>query len=170
MAARTDTKMTLPEARVCEICGVTQQYRKTLVDRELVRAVPRGGCTLRDALELVAIREMSGPLGTVDHVVAVTQLSAVLADTLPTGRFDVVYDLQHKLLSVARDDSQLRDLVSHGRLVRVFALGEPFAQTGDAFRRLAAAVVRSSRRSSPASSRKARPAVSSKRPPDDGGA
>lgn len=173
MPTRTD-KTTLPEARVCEICGVTQQYRRTLVMRNLLRKAPKGGCTLRDALELITVRVMSDAMGALDTTAAVMQLDAAFADSLPAGRFDLIYDVQQKLLSVARDEATLRELVAHGRPVRVFALGEQFAQTGDAFRRTAAAVKASRRRSSSSATGTGtgtgRRAASPKRPLGDGGA
>ena len=139
MVTRSDSRPTLAEARLCEICGVTQQYRRSLVKKKFLRAAPRGGCTLRDALELTAVKVMSDAMGAQDTTAALLQLDAVFTDSLPVGRFDLVYDLQLKLLSLARDDGTLRGLVAHGRPVRVFELGERFAQVGDAFRRAGAA-------------------------------
>lgn len=137
MPARTDDSSTLSEAQLCEINGVSQQYRQALVRRNLIRRAPTGGCTLMDALELAAIIALSEVLPTGDVPLAVDQLTGLLGSAVPGNRFDVVYDRQYKRLGVARDDEELREMVVHGRPVSVVALAERLAEIGDAFRRVA---------------------------------
>ena len=93
---------------------------------------PAAGCTVRDALELAAVKRLSDALGSSDANLAARQLGEVLVDIVPAGRLELVYDRQYKRLAAARDDTQLRALVSHGRPVTVLALEECFAEVSNA--------------------------------------
>ena len=136
MHSRPDATSTLTEAQVCEINGVSQQYRQTLVRRKLVRRAPVGGCTIRDALELAAITALSDVLPAGDLPLAVQQLSSLLGGMVPGERVDAVYDRQYKRLDVARDDAALRGMVVHGRPVSVVPLADRLSEVGDAFGRI----------------------------------
>lgn len=146
MPAGTDGSSRLPESQICEINGVSQQYRQSLVRRGLVRPARSAGCTIRDAVELAAIKALSDALTASDATVAAKQITALLSDAVPGPRLDAVYDRQYKRLDLARSDAELRGLVIHGRPVTVVALAEPMAAVGDAFRRLAQLRTSGSRR------------------------
>jgi hypothetical protein len=137
MPERSDIPPTLTEAQICEINGVSQQYRKTLVRRKIVRPAQPNGCTVRDALELAAIIALKQALAPSDVVLALPQLAEHLGASLPGGRLDAVYDRQHKRLLVARDDASLRAMLLHGRPVSVIPLAERLADVADACRRIA---------------------------------
>jgi hypothetical protein len=135
--AGSDDSSRLPEAQVCEINGVSQQYRQTLVRRKLLRHAPASGCTIRDALELAAVKALSEVLPAGDVPPAANQLIAQLGDIIPGERIDAVYDRQYKRLQLVRDDASLREMVLHGRPVSVIPLADRLAEVGDAFRRIA---------------------------------
>lgn len=139
MATSADGSSRLPEAQICEINGVSQQYRQTLVRRELARPAAPGGCTIRDALELAAIKALRDALASRDAPLAAKQLAGLLSGAVPGERLDVVFDRRYKRLCVARSDAELRGLVIHARPVTVIPLAERMAAVGDAFRRLAEA-------------------------------
>jgi hypothetical protein len=138
MLGMSDDSSRLPEAQICEINGVSQQYRQTLVRRGLVRQAPKGGCTLGDALELAAIKVLSDMLGAGDVALAAQQLGSLFGEVVLGKRLDVVYDRQYKRVDIARSDAELRALVIHGRPANVLSLAERFEEVGDAFRRIAA--------------------------------
>jgi uncharacterized protein (DUF2267 family) len=140
-----DDSPRLSEAQVCEINGVSQQYRQTLVRRSLVRPAPSEGCTIRDAIELAAIRTLRDHLSSADAALAAEQLWPILHDAAWGDRLEAVYDRQYKRLDVARDDAQLRILVSHGRPVQVVVLTERLAEVRAAFRRVAGLAATSGR-------------------------
>lgn len=132
MAGRTDVR--LAEAKVCEIVGTSQQQRRQLVSRDLVRAVPAAGCTLRDALELAALVALQDQLDTRAARVAWSQLKPHLAELLPGARLDVVFDLRLGSIRLARSDAELAEAVRTRSPVHVIELGPRLQQVGDAFR------------------------------------
>lgn len=135
MAGRTDVR--LSEAKICEIVGVSQQQRQQLVARDLLRAAPAEGCSLRDALELAACVLLSEVLELRAARLAWKQLQPELATAVPGKRLDAVFDARLGSLSLARSDAELAALVRTGRPVHVVELGLRLQHVGDAFRRWA---------------------------------
>jgi hypothetical protein len=161
MKAMPDVSQRLSETQVCEINGVSQQYRQSLVKRELVQAAGKG-CTLPDALELAVIKAFNDALPTSDATLATRQMKEVLADLIPGERLDAIYDRQYKRLAIARTDGDLRALVAHGRPVSVIPLSDRMAAVGDAFRRLLAAGSAGSGSKRPTESRQGKTAPQAK--------
>jgi len=135
MAGRTDVR--LAEAKVCEIVGTSQQQRRQLVGRDLLRAAPAGGCTLRDALELAALVELQSHLEARAARVAWGQLKPQLAELVPGARLDIVFDIRLGRIQLARSDAELAKAVRARSPVQVVELGPRLQEVGDAFRRWA---------------------------------
>jgi hypothetical protein len=135
MSGRTDVR--LAEARICEIVGTSQQQRRQLVSRDLLRAAPAAGCTLRDAFELAALVELQDQLETRAARVAWSQLRAQLAELVPGTRLEVVFDLRLGSIRLARSDTELAQAVRVRRPIQVIELGTRLQEVGDAFRRWA---------------------------------
>src|SRR4051794_14752907 len=121
MAGRTDVR--LAEAKVCEIVGTSQQQRRQLVGRDLLRAAPARGCTLRDAIELAALLELQDHLETRAARVAWSQLRPQLAELVPGARLDVVFELRLGRIRLARSDADLAENVKVHDPVQVIELG-----------------------------------------------
>jgi hypothetical protein len=137
MPGGADNTRRLTDAQVCEIAGTSQQRRQGWVKRRWLRKAPQGGCGLRDALELTQLKALIDVLGPTDGPVAWLQVRTDLEQPFPAEQLDVVFDVQFKRAVVARADTDLRQVIAHGRPVRVVALAGLRDQTAGAFRRLA---------------------------------
>lgn len=132
---RTDGTKRLSEAKLCEIVGVSQQYRQSLCRRELIQPAGRGGCARTDAIELAAIERLTHHLSPNEVGVAWGQLRGQLRKTLPGGQLDVVFDRALGTATIARTDADLRAAVISGRAVLVVELGPRLQEVLDAFNR-----------------------------------
>jgi hypothetical protein len=139
IAARTDSTRRLSEAKLCEIVGVSQQYRQSLGRRKLLERAGRDGCTRTDAIELAAIERLSHHLSPNEVVVAWRQLGQQLREALPGGRLDIVFDRALGTATIVRSDAELRAAVITGRAVSVVELGPRLQEVVDAFNRWASA-------------------------------
>ena len=138
---------------MCEIVGVTQQRRQALVGRGLLGKTPATGASIHDAIELASLVALSDRLEPSAVAVAWEQLRPTLREVIGS-RVDVIFDVQLGTITVAQSADQLRELVAHGRPVRVIALGERLQAVRDGFRRWAAAAPFRPRRSSAKSARR----------------
>lgn len=139
ITARTDNTRRLSEAKLCEVVGVSQQYRQSLSRRNLLERTGRVGCTRTDAIELAAIERLSHHLSPNEVVVAWRQLRQLLRETLPGRRLDVVFDRALGTTTVVRSDAEVRAAVISGRAVNVVELGPRLQEVIDAFNRWASA-------------------------------
>ena len=135
MASRTDSTRLLSEAKICEIVGVSQQYRQSLIKRKLIAAASHRGCSRTDAVELAAIEHLSHRLTPAEVTVAWRQLGSQLRDTVPRGRIDVVFDRSLGTATLVRSDAELRAAVTSGRAVNVLELGPRLEEVLEAFTR-----------------------------------
>ena len=133
----TDGTRRIFEAKLCEIVGVSQQYRQSLGRRQLVRRASRGGCTRTDVIELAAIERLAHHLSPNEVSVAWAQLREQLRGTLPGGQLDVVFDRALGTATIARTDAELRAAVISGRAMLVVELGLRLQEVLDAFNRWA---------------------------------
>jgi hypothetical protein len=139
MASRTDSTRILSEAKICEIVGVSQQYRQSLVKRKLIEPTARRRCSRTDAIELAAIERLSQHLTPTEVTVAWRQLGPQVRDTVPRGQIDVVFDRALGIATLVRSDAGLRAAVTSGRSVNVLELGRRLEEVLDAFTRWAEA-------------------------------
>ncbi len=139
IALSTDSTKHLSEAKLCEIVGVSQQYRQSLCLRKLVDRAGKNGCTRTDALELAAIQRLSQYLSPNEVGVAWRQLRDELREALPGGQLDVVFDRPLGTATIVRTDGQLRAAVISGRPMLVIELGPRLREVLDAFSRWASA-------------------------------
>lgn len=137
MPLRSDTSAGLTEAQICEINGVSQSLRQSWVDRGLLRKAPQRGCSLADALALAALRTLFSALGPNDGTICWRELQSELAGVEVDSRLDAVFDAQYKKADLATDGPGLRQLVAHGRPVRVIPLADLRRDVRSAFERLA---------------------------------
>jgi hypothetical protein len=137
--ARADSTRRLSEAKLCEIVGVSQQYRQSLARRKLVDRAGRSGCTRTDAIELAALERLSHHLSPNEVVVAWRQLRQQLRETLPGGQLDVVFDRALGTATTVRSDAELRAAVVSGRAVIAVELSPRLQEVLDAFNRWTAA-------------------------------
>jgi hypothetical protein len=137
VSAQADVKRRITEAQLCEIAGTSPQRRQGWVKRGWLRKAPRGGGGLRDVLDLVQLKSLIEVLGPTDGPVAWLQVRTDLESPFQADPLDVVFDLQLKHAIVARHDTDLRPLVSHGRPIRILALANVRLETAQAFRRVA---------------------------------
>jgi hypothetical protein len=135
IASSTDSTGRISEAKLCEIVGVSQQYRQSLARRKLLERKSRDGCTRTDAIELAAIHRLSHHLSPNEVAVAWRQLRELLRETLPGRRLDVVFDRALGTTTVVRSDAELRAAVISGRAVNVVELGPRLQEVIDAFNR-----------------------------------
>ena len=135
MAKRADVRGKLSELKLCELVGVTQQYRQSLVRRGLLDAARAAGCGQTDAIELAALNALARHLSPSELAVAWTELRSQLRDVVPKGRLDVVFDHELGSAQIVRDDGALRTAVINGRPVRAVELGPRLQEVLDAFRR-----------------------------------
>ena len=138
MARSTDAPRRLSELRLCELVGVSQPYRQSLVKRKMLEP-PKAGCTAADAVELATIERLARHLTPSELTVAWKELRPRLRDMVPKGRVDVVFDRELGSTEIVRDDAGLRAAVISGRVVRVIELGPRVQEVLDGFRRWAAA-------------------------------
>lgn len=131
--------MRLSELKVCEIVGISQQKRQSLVKRELLNAVDRRGCSVMDAVELAAIERLSHHLSPSDIAASWVGLQTQIRSLVPRGRIDVVFDRQLGQARIVRDDEALRGAVAIGRPVQVIELGPRLEEVAEAFQRWAGA-------------------------------
>lgn len=139
ITTRTDSTRRLSEAKLCEIVGVSQQYRQSLGRRKLLERTRRDGCTRTDAIELAAIERLSHHLSPHEVAVAWRQLRQLLREALPGRRLDVVFDRALGTATVVRSDAELRAAVMSGRAINVVELGPRLQEVIDAFNRWASA-------------------------------
>jgi hypothetical protein len=139
MGAHADSTRRLSEAKLCEIVGVSQQYRQSLGRRKLVDRAGRSGCTRTDAIELAALERLTHHLSPNEVVVAWRQLREQLRETLPGGRLDVVFDRALGAATTVRSHAELRAAVVCGRAVIVVELSPRLQEVLDAFNRWTAA-------------------------------
>lgn len=139
MAKRTDAASRLSELKLCELVGVSQQQRQSLVRRNMLDAGRREGCTATDAVELATIERLAHHLSPSELAVAWKQLRPLIRELLPRGRLDVVFDRELGCAKMVRDDAELREAVLGGRPVRVIELGPRLQEVLDGFRRWAEA-------------------------------
>lgn len=133
---QADVRGRLSEAQICELTGTSQQRRQTWVRRGFLRKADRGGCGIRDALELAQLLRLVEVLGPTDGLVAWDQLKDELAKPFAIDPLDVVFDTQLKRAALVRAGEEIRPAVNHGRPVRVVALAALRAEVTDAFRRV----------------------------------
>jgi hypothetical protein len=138
IAKRTDSTRRLAEAKICEIVGVSQQYRQSLVRRNLVREADQAGCGRADAIELAAIERLGHYLTPNEVAVAWSQLREAFRDTVPGRQLDVVFDRELGTSSIVRRDEDLRIAVVTGHSVVVVELGARLQEIVDAFNRWSA--------------------------------
>lgn len=136
MPAQADGKHRLTEAQVCEIAGTSPQRRQGWVKRRWLRKAPSGGCGLCDLLDLVQLKSLIDVLGPTDGPVAWLQVRVDLENLIQADPLDILFDVQLKQAVVARDDTDLRSLIAHGRPIRIVALAKLRLETAEAFRRL----------------------------------
>ena len=139
MTTGTDALRRLSELRLCELVGVSQPYRQSLVKRKILDPPPKAGCTATDAVELATIERLARHLTPSELAVAWKELRPLMRDMVPKGRFDVVFDRELGLAVIVRDDAALRAAVITGRVVRVIELGPRLQEVLDGFRRWAEA-------------------------------
>jgi hypothetical protein len=135
MARRTDAGPRLSELKLCELVGVSQQYRQSLVKRDMLAPAGRSGCAATDAVELATVELLGRHLRPGEVAVAWNDLRFQMRGIVPKGRLDVVFDCQLGSALVVRDDTALRQAVVTGRPVRVIELGPRLQEVLDAFRR-----------------------------------
>jgi hypothetical protein len=138
IAKRTDSTTGLSEAKVCEIVGVSQQYRQSLVRRKFVAEANPAGCGRTDAIELATIKRLADHLTPNEVTVAWTQLRDAFRDTMPGRQLDVVFDRELGTASIVRTDDDLRTAVIIGHTVVVVELGPRLQEIVDAFNRWSA--------------------------------
>jgi hypothetical protein len=131
--------MRLAEAKLCEIVGVSQQYRQSLRRRGLVDRGSRAGCTRADAIELAAIEHLGRHLTPAEVSVAWSQVRQQLRQAIPGGQLDVVFDRALGVATVVRTDSELRAAVTTGRTMIVVGLAARLQEVTAAFSRWASA-------------------------------
>jgi hypothetical protein len=129
------TDVRLSESKICEIVGVSQQQRQSLVKRGLLQAAPQGGCRLVDALELASVSVLSSKLSASAAALAWKQLQPELRRGIAGPRLELVVDLELGSAAVARTDAELATAVLSGRPVKVIELGSRLQEIGDAYRR-----------------------------------
>jgi hypothetical protein len=135
---RTDNTGRLTEAKLCEIVGVSQQYRQSLVRRQLLREPDQAGCGRADAIELGAIERLAHHLTPNEVAVAWSQLREAFRGRLPGRQLDVVFDRELGTATVVRSDQDLRAAVIGGHAVVVVELGSRLQEIVDAFNRWSA--------------------------------
>jgi hypothetical protein len=141
MTRRTDDSSRVSESKLCDLVGVSQQYRQSLVRRKLVQRAQRAGCTRGDAVELATIELLSRRLAPKELAVAWSELHPQLKAVFPKGRLDVVFDRELGTMVLARSDTELRAAVVSGRAVNVIEVGPRLQEVLDAFDRWASAGV-----------------------------
>jgi hypothetical protein len=135
MSRSTDEGLRVSELKLCELVGVSQQYRQSLVQRGLLARAGRSGCTATDAVELATIERLGHHLRPGEVAVAWKDLRPQMRTIVPKGRLDVVFDSQLGSAAIVRDDATLRQAVVSGRPVLVVELGPRLQEVLDAFRR-----------------------------------
>jgi hypothetical protein len=94
MSRSTDEGLRVSELKLCELVGVSQQYRQSLVKRGLLARAGRSGCTATDAVELATIERLGHHLRPGEVAVAWKDLRPQMRTIVPKGRLDVVFDSQ----------------------------------------------------------------------------
>lgn len=138
MAKGTDERGKLSELKLCELVGVTQQHRQSLVRRGMLEMAPPVGCSQTDAIELATLNALARHLSPSELAVAWSELRPQLRAVVPKGRLDVVFDRELGSTEIVRDDQTLRRAVISGRSMRVVELGPRLQEVLDAFRRWSA--------------------------------
>jgi hypothetical protein len=138
MTKGSDERGKLSELKLCELVGVTQQHRQSLVRRGMLDAAPAAGCSQTDAIELATLASLGRHLSPSELAVAWSELRLQLRDVVPKGRLDVVFDRELGSTQIVRDDQALRTAVISGRPMRIVELGPRLQEVLDAFRRWAA--------------------------------
>lgn len=152
MVRGADALPRVSELKLCELVGVSQQHRQSLVRRNMLDRPAKAGCTATDAVELATIERLARHLTPSELAVAWKELRPQIRDIVPKGRLDVVFDRELGSTEVVRDDGSLRAAVISGRTVRVIELGPRLQEVLDGFRRwadLAAPTARGQRRARP---------------------
>lgn len=129
------TRRRLPAATVAEIVGLTRQLHRQWAKKGLIRQPGREGCDEFDLVELTVLHALMDQLGPEEARIAWSQVRPMLRERLATGQFDLVYDSQLKLATLADSSGAVADLVRHGRPVRVFPLEHPLLASREAYRR-----------------------------------
>ncbi|MDQ2983078.1 MAG: hypothetical protein M3R70_03995 [Actinomycetota bacterium] len=148
-----DDRLRLSELKLCEIVGVSQPYRQSLVKRKMLEPAPQSGCSPNDAVELAILERLGHHLSPSEVAVAWKQLRPRIRELVPKGRLDLVFSRELGGAELARDDASLRTAVIGGRPVRVLELGPRLQEVLDAFRRWAEAAPFTPPRQVPARSR-----------------
>jgi hypothetical protein len=148
MAKGTDERGKLSELKLCELVGVTQQYRQSLVRRGMLDAAPATGCTQTDAIELATFGCLGRHLSPSELAVAWSELRPKLRGVVAKGRLDVVFDRELGSTEIVRDDQALRDAVISGRPMLVVEIGPRLQEVLDGFRRWAAVPTTTPKRTS----------------------
>ena len=139
MTGRTDDALRLSELKLCELVGVSQQHRQSLVKRKMLTAAGNVGCTATDAVELATLERLSHHLSPSELAVAWKELRPRMREIVPKGRVDIVFDRELGSAEIARDDAAVRQAAISGRPVQVVELGARLQEVLDAFRRWALA-------------------------------
>src|SRR5437867_13150629 len=123
MGRRVDDRRRLSELKLCEIVGVSQPYRQSLVKRKMLEPPPQSGCSANDAVELATLERLGHHLSPSEVAVAWKQLRPRLRELVPKGRLDVVFSRELGAVEIARDNASLRTAVTGGKPVQVLELG-----------------------------------------------
>ncbi len=137
MAKRVDDGLRLSELKLCEIVGVSQPHRQSLVKRKMLDPPSPRGCGASDAVELATLERLGRHLSPSEVAVAWKELRPRLRELVPKGRFDVVFSRELGGVEIVRDDATLRAAVIGGGPVQVIELGPRLQEVLDAFRRWA---------------------------------